>query len=73
MTSEEGSSWEGNVFWGRGGSGSTSTGYERRDPKLTKDAHGVFRPGPEETAGARKPGGEIGRPLTAEDVGPTAP
>jgi poly(beta-D-mannuronate) lyase len=69
----EESTWEGNVFWGRGSSGDTSSGYERRDPRLTKDAHGVWRPAEGETAGAHKPGGALGRPLTAEDVGPTAP
>jgi poly(beta-D-mannuronate) lyase len=69
----EDSSWEGNVFWGKGSSGDTSVGYERRDPRLTKDASGIWRPPAEETAGARRPGGEIGRPLTAADVGPTAP
>jgi poly(beta-D-mannuronate) lyase len=69
----EESTWNGNVFWGKAGTGDTSSGYQKRDPRLVKDANGIFRPPAEETAGARKPGGTIGRPLKAEDVGPTAP
>jgi poly(beta-D-mannuronate) lyase len=69
----EESTWNGNILWGRAGSGDTSSGYQRRDPKLVKDAHGIFRPPAGETAGARQPGGTLGRPLTGADVGPDAP
>ena len=69
----EESSWGGNILWGRASSGDTSSGYNRRDPRLVKDEHGIWRAPAEETAGARKPGGVLGRPLTAEDVGPAAP
>ena len=65
--------WGGNILWGRASSGDTSSGYVRRDPQLTKDPHGIWRPPAAETAGARKPGGVLGRPLTADDVGPAAP
>ena len=65
--------WSGNILWGGAPSGDTSSGYVRRDPKLVKDAHGIFRPPAGEKAGAHNPGGALGRPLTAEDVGPLAP
>ncbi len=79
----EESSWTGNILWGRAATGDTSLGYERRDPQLTKDAHGIYRPRAEDTSrsgdaaglgvGARHPGGALGRPLTPADVGPLAP